>query len=67
MASVFTITEHVIDGQHIREFPRATATSQEQPLKLAVKKYVPKDGGKPQPGDLTIVAAHACGFPKVRF
>ncbi|KAL5600935.1 hypothetical protein BROUX41_005769 [Berkeleyomyces rouxiae] len=64
MASVFTITEHVIDGQHIREFPRATGSAQEAVLKLAVKQYTPKDNLAPQPRDITIVAAHACGFPK---
>ncbi|PHH53571.1 Abhydrolase domain-containing protein mpaH [Ceratocystis fimbriata CBS 114723] len=64
MSSVFSIAEHVIDGQHIREFARATSSAQESVLKLAVKQYTPKDNLSPQSGDITIVAAHACGFSK---
>jgi hypothetical protein len=30
-----------------------------------VKQYIPLDNPKPQPGDVTILAAHANGFPKV--
>ena len=60
----FTVTEHVIDGQYIREYPRATV-SQDSSLKLAVKKYVPVDNPDPQPGDVTIIAAPGGGFPKV--
>jgi hypothetical protein len=66
-SAIFTITEHVIDAAHIREYARATATTQEEVLKLAVKQYVPKDLGEPQPGDLTFIGAHANGFPKVGF
>lgn len=60
----FCTTEHVIDGQYIREYPRATL-SQDSPVKLVVKKYTPKNNSSPQPGDVTIVGAHGCGFPKV--
>ncbi|KAL1956008.1 hypothetical protein VTO42DRAFT_7908 [Malbranchea cinnamomea] len=60
----FRIIEHIIPGQHIREFPRATATEQEEIFRLAVKQYVPIDNPNPQPGDLTIIGAHANGFPK---
>ncbi|KAH8432808.1 uncharacterized protein LDX57_010437 [Aspergillus melleus] len=49
----FLITEHVIDGQYIREYPRATV-SQSARLKLAIKKYTPIDNTNPQPGDVTI-------------
>ncbi|KAK1148136.1 hypothetical protein N8T08_010775 [Aspergillus melleus] len=59
----FSITEHVIDGQYIREYPRATV-SQSARLKLVVKKYTPTDNPNPQPGDVTIVGAHGGGFPK---
>ncbi|KAK9859641.1 hypothetical protein MYU51_013817 [Penicillium brevicompactum] len=59
----FCTTEHVIDGQYIREYPRATL-SQDSPVKLVVKKYTPKNNSSPQPGDVTIVGAHGCGFPK---
>lgn len=64
-SATFIIKEHVIPCQHIREYARATAFAQEEVLKLAVKQYIPKDNPKPQPGDVTIIAAHANGFPKV--
>ena len=66
MSSAFEIKEHVIDAQHIREYPRATADSQEEVFKLAVKQYTPKNNPNPQPGDLTLIATHANGFVKVR-
>lgn len=50
-------------GQHIREYPRATADAQEEVLELAVKEYIPRDGGGE--GAVTVLAAHANGFPKV--
>jgi hypothetical protein len=65
MSTLFDIKEHVVDGQHIREYPRATAHSQEEVLQLAVKQYIPKDNRHPKPGDLTIIASHANGFVKV--
>ncbi|KAL4919838.1 Alpha/beta hydrolase family-domain-containing protein [Aspergillus aurantiobrunneus] len=61
--SPFTITEHVTEGQHVREYPRATKPDSEA-LKIAVKRYTPKSNPSPQPGDLTIIGAHASGFPK---
>ncbi|ROV96619.1 hypothetical protein VPNG_09009 [Cytospora leucostoma] len=64
MSTVFDIREHVIDTQHIREYPRATAHSQEEVLQLAVKQYIPKDNPDPKPGDITIIASHANGFVK---
>ncbi|KAI1178388.1 Alpha/beta hydrolase family-domain-containing protein [Nemania sp. FL0916] len=60
----FHIKEHVVPGQHIREWPRATANRQEDVLQLHVKQYIPKDNPSPQPGDVTILGAHANGFPK---
>lgn len=62
--SPFLITEHVIDSQHVREYPRATRTGDDA-LKLMVKQYTPKSNPHPQPGDLTIIGAHGSGFPKV--
>ncbi|KAH8697494.1 putative toxin biosynthesis protein [Talaromyces proteolyticus] len=64
MSFPFRVVEHVVPGQYIREYPRATSTSQEQTLRLAVKQYIPLDNPSPQPGDVTIIAAHANGFPK---
>ncbi|PWY90687.1 alpha/beta-hydrolase [Aspergillus heteromorphus CBS 117.55] len=63
MASPFTVTEHVVDCQHIREYSRATRTA-EDPLKLVVKRYTPKSNPNPQPGDVTIIGATGGGFPK---
>ncbi|CAG8876346.1 unnamed protein product [Penicillium nalgiovense] len=64
MSSPFRIVEHVVPTQHIREYPGATANDQEEPLHLAVKQYIPLDNPNPQPGDITILGAHANGFPK---
>ncbi|GAM44029.1 hypothetical protein TCE0_060r19321 [Talaromyces pinophilus] len=62
-APPFIITEHVIDGQHVREYPHATRTGDDA-VKLAVKRYTPKSNLDPQPGDVTIIGAHGSGFPK---
>ncbi|KAH8598800.1 Alpha/beta hydrolase family-domain-containing protein [Bisporella sp. PMI_857] len=63
-SSVFEIKEHTLECQHIREYERATAHSQEDALKLAIKQYIPLDNPHPQPGDITIIGTHANGFPK---
>ncbi|PYH73173.1 toxin biosynthesis protein [Aspergillus vadensis CBS 113365] len=63
MSYPYLITDHVIDAQYMREYPRATA-SQDTPLKLCIKQYAPIDNPDPKNGDLTIVAAHGTGFPK---
>ncbi|PWY95084.1 toxin biosynthesis protein [Aspergillus sclerotioniger CBS 115572] len=60
----FRIVEHIVECQHIREYPAATANEQEDVLNLIVKQYIPLDNPDPQPGDVTILAAHANGFPK---
>lgn len=62
----FDVHEHSIPTTHIREYPRALASDdQEDVLHLAIKQYTPK---KSRVGDqqiVTIIAAHANGFPKV--
>lgn len=60
----FIIKEHLIPSQHVREYAKATANSQDETLFLAIKQYIPKDNVSPQPGDVTIIGAHANGFPK---
>lgn len=65
MSSIFEIKEHTLECQHIREYPRATANSQEEVLHLAIKQYIPLDNPNPKEGDVTIIGAHANGFPKV--
>lgn len=62
--SPFIVTEHVINGQHIREYANAMRTPNASP-KLVLKQYTPIDNPSPQPGDVTIIGAHGCGFPKV--
>lgn len=64
-SSPFRVVEHVTPCQHIREYPRATADKQETTLLLSVKQYIPIDNPNPEPGDVTILGAHANGFPKV--
>lgn len=64
MSSLFEIREHTVECQHVREYPRATALSQNEILHLAVKQYIPLDNLEPKEGDVTIIGAHANGFPK---
>ncbi|KAK5994987.1 Type I acyl-CoA thioesterase mpaH [Cladobotryum mycophilum] len=64
-SSVFDIVEHTIEATHIREYPQATANSQDEPLLLHIKQYIPKNPSHPpRKGDLTIIGSHANGFPK---
>ena len=66
MAPTFTVIEHVVPGQHIREYPGATRHSQEDILKIHVKQYVPANAPDSIPTNaLTIIGAHGIGFPKV--
>ena len=65
MATVLTTTEHVIKGQHIREYPNATKHRQEDTLHLSIKQYVPLDLPDPVPENaLTVIGVHGNGFPK---
>lgn len=64
MTERFKVTEHRIPGQHIREYPHATSTAQETPLRLVIKQYTPLDNPDPSPGDITIIATHANAVPK---
>ena len=63
--SLFKVDRHIIPCQHIRQYPRATSTSQEDVLHLVIKQYTPFETHPPQSGDVTIVAAHANGLMKV--
>lgn len=64
-SDTFHIKTHVFPGQYIREYPSATLDSQEEPLQLHMKQYLPRDASRAQTGAVTIVAAHANGFVKV--
>ncbi len=61
----FRLDEHKLEASHIRSFPRATSTHQNEILHLAIKQYTPLNNHNPQDGDITIIAAHANAFPKV--
>ena len=62
---LFTVQGHTLPCQHIREYARATANEQEDVLHLKIKHYRPLNNLNPEPGDVTIIGAHANGFPKV--
>lgn len=61
----FAVREHNLPAAHIREYARATSNSQDEELRLHVRQYTPVDNPEPQKGDITIIGAHANGFPKV--
>ncbi|KAE8360888.1 hypothetical protein BDV27DRAFT_34440 [Aspergillus caelatus] len=65
ISATFQVIEHKFLGQHIREYPKATTTSQEDPLSIIAKQYVPWDNLDPCPGAISIISAHANGIPKV--
>ncbi|KAL5362339.1 Alpha/beta hydrolase family-domain-containing protein [Aspergillus floccosus] len=62
--SHFRIVSHEVRAQNIRERPGAVQVGHERDLRLAVKQYVPNDNTCPGDEDLTIIGAHANGFPK---
>jgi len=63
--AIFRVQEHSLPTSHIREYPRATADDQEDVLQLAVKQYTPRESFKAK-NEVTVIGAHANGFPKVR-
>ena len=65
MRDYFNIQTHILPGQYIREYPAATADNQEDTLKLHIKQYTPQREEPCPDGAVTIIAAHANGFPKV--
>ncbi|KAL2843371.1 Alpha/beta hydrolase family-domain-containing protein [Aspergillus pseudoustus] len=62
--SRFRIIEHTVRTQNIRERPGAVKAGHERELQLAVKQYIPHDNPRPATGDVTLIGAHANGFPK---
>ncbi|KAJ5165826.1 hypothetical protein N7492_006122 [Penicillium capsulatum] len=62
--SHFQVIEHTAQCQLCRERPGAVKPGHESQLKLAVKQYIPLDNLSPKEGDVTIIGAHANGFPK---
>ncbi|KAK4139306.1 peroxisomal membrane protein LPX1 [Dichotomopilus funicola] len=64
MPQFFRVVEHTIPCSHSREYLAATRHGDADRPKLAVKQYIPLSNPNPQPGDVTIIGAHANGFPK---
>jgi hypothetical protein len=62
--SLFKITAHTIDCQHIRGYPRGLKRNGGK-LRLAVKQYTPLDNLDPAPDSVTLIATHANGIHKV--
>lgn len=67
VSELFQVKEHIVPSQHVREYPRATYTSQDEALFIVVKQYIPRDNLNPSTGDISIVSAHANGIPKVPY
>ncbi|KAK3303056.1 Alpha/beta hydrolase family-domain-containing protein [Chaetomium strumarium] len=64
MSPYYRVVEHTVNCCHSREYATATVNGDADKPRLAVKQYIPLDNPNPQPGDVTIIAAHANGFPK---
>ena len=62
--TAFKITEHIIECQHIREWPRAIARLQDDELYMVFKQYTPLSNLTRKDGDLTIIAIPANATPK---
>lgn len=58
----FIIKDHAVPGQYIRELPNALAVDENTSLQLHVRQYTPRSNPHPKPGDITIIALHACAF-----
>ncbi|KAK9450481.1 alpha/beta-hydrolase [Limtongia smithiae] len=63
-AAVFDIDRLVLPGVSPRTSPRAVRNPETDRLDIVAKRYTPKSNPSPRAGDVTIVAAHANGFPK---
>lgn len=63
-STVFHQLQHTVNAAHTREYVGATADGDDDRPLLSVKQYVPLNNPHPQPGDVTIIGAHANGFSK---
>ncbi|KAF5013566.1 hypothetical protein FDECE_426 [Fusarium decemcellulare] len=64
MSSSYRVVQHTVNCCHTRDHVAATAHGDADTPKLSVKQYIPIDNPDPQPGDVTVIGAHANGFPK---
>ncbi|TKA67520.1 hypothetical protein B0A55_10140 [Friedmanniomyces simplex] len=62
--SHFRVIEHTVKCQHTRDRPAGAELGRDNDLRLHVKQYIPKTNEHPKPGDVTLIGAHANGFPK---
>lgn len=63
-SSQFRMVEHVLPAQHSRHWPRGRDLASDEPLRLAVKQYIPISNTNPAEGDVTFIGLHANGLPK---
>lgn len=63
-SAIYRLKKHIIDSQYIRQYPHATINGEDDNLELCINQYTPLDNLQPQPGDVTIIAAHANGVGK---
>lgn len=61
----FSVVEHIVPCQHVREHQEATAFGDDDELHLAIKQYIPSETAPSSSSGITIVAAHAAGVVKV--
>ncbi|KAJ3543092.1 hypothetical protein NM208_g3754 [Fusarium decemcellulare] len=64
MSSSYRVVQHTVNCCHTRDHVAATARGDADTPKLSVKQYIPINNPDPQPGDVTVIGAHANGFPK---
>ncbi|KAL4982171.1 Alpha/beta hydrolase family-domain-containing protein [Aspergillus falconensis] len=65
MAFPFKVVEHVLPGQHIREYPQSIKGRQETALKVSIKQYIPLNQPAPIPDNaITIIGVPGNGSPK---
>lgn len=61
-AELFEVIEHVVPGQHIRQYLDGSA-DENAVLKLVVREYRPRNNPTPGPESITIIAAHGNSDP----
>ncbi|KAB8349600.1 hypothetical protein FH972_023624 [Carpinus fangiana] len=60
----FHVREHVLPCSHVREYPRAVRSEEDDVLHMHIKRYTPISNTRPEPYDVTFIAAHANGVGK---
>lgn len=60
----FRVIEHVTRCSHTRDRPAGVELGKNNKLRLSVKQYIPKKNNNPGLNDVTLIGAHANGFPK---